>query len=137
MIFKLTIKGWTEEKFNALAQDFYQQKVKKFLRKSALDEIMQHLKNNVDVSVVSASPEDWIKPFTDEYGINLIATKLEIKNGFYTGNIVNSCRGAEKVNMIKEIYDIKIYSDIYAYGDSKGDKEMLAISNHPHFRSLN
>ena len=137
MFFKLTIKGWTKEHFDKTAQDFYEKKVKKLLRKSALDEIKRHLGSNADVSLVSASPEDWLWPFTKEYGINLIATRLEIKDGVYTGKIVgNNCRKAEKVRRVKEVYNIGNYSDIYAYGDSRGDKEMLEMSNHPYFRSF-
>jgi HAD superfamily hydrolase (TIGR01490 family) len=136
-VFKLTIKGWTKEKFREVAQDFYKQKVKSFLRKPALDEIKMHLSNNADVSLVSASPEDWLWPFTEEVGINLIGTRLEIKNDRYTGNIVGgNCRREEKVNRVKEVYDLEKYSDIYAYGDSKGDKEMLEMSNHPNFRTF-
>ena len=137
MIFKLTIKGWTKEKFRAVAQDFYNQKVKSYLRKQALDEIKMHLENNADVSLVSASPEDWLWPFTEEFGINLIGTRLEIKDGCYTGKIVGAnCRKAEKVNRVKEVYNLENYSDIYAYGDSRGDKEMLEMSNHPRFRTF-
>ena len=137
MVFKLTIKGWTKEKFHDVAQDFYNQKVKSYLRKPALDEIKMHLENGADVSLVSASPEDWLWPFTEEYGINLIGTRLEIKDGRYTGNIVGgNCRKAEKVNRVKEVYNLENYSDIYAYGDSRGDKEMLEMSNHPHFRTF-
>jgi phosphoserine phosphatase len=29
------------------------------------------------------------------------------------------------------------YSTIYAYGDSKGDREMLALAQHPHFKPFN
>ncbi|MBO7126495.1 HAD-IB family hydrolase [bacterium] len=135
--FKLTIKGWTKEKFRDVALRFYQQKMRNWVKKSAADEIKKHLENGADVSLVSASPEDWLWPFTEEYGINLIATRLEVKDGVYTGNIVGgNCRKAEKVNRIKEVYNIENYSDIYAYGDSRGDKEMLEMSNHPHFRTF-
>lgn len=137
LVFKLTIKGWTKEKFHDAAQDFYRQKVKTYLRKPALDEIKMHLENGADVSLVSASPEDWLWPFTEEAGINLIGTRLEVKDGRYTGNIVGgNCRRAEKVNRVKEVYNLENYSDIYAYGDSTGDKEMLEMSNHPHFRTF-
>ena len=137
MFFSLTIKGWTKERFDKTAQDFYAKEVKKLLRKSAIDEIKRHLDSNADVSLVSASPEDWLRPFTEEYGINLIATRLETKDGVYTGKIVGSnCRRAEKVRRVKEVYNIENYSDIYAYGDSRGDKEMLEMSNHPYFRSF-
>lgn len=137
LIFAKTIKGWTTEKFDSVAKEFYEKKVKKLIRKSAADEIKKHLADNADVSLVSASPEDWLKPFTDEYGINLIATRLEKKDGIYTGKIVgNNCRKAEKVRRVKEIYNLEDYTDIYAYGDSAGDYEMLNIANHPFFRSF-
>lgn len=137
-IFRHTIKGWTKEKFHDVALDFYQKKMRNWVRKSAADEIRRHLENGADVSLVSASPEDWLWPFTEEYGINLIATRLEVKDGVYTGNIVgNNCRKAEKVRRVKEVYDLKNYSDIYAYGDSAGDFEMLQIADHPHFRYFN
>ncbi len=136
--FKLTIKGWTEEKFRSVALDFYQKQMRSWVRKSAADEIKKHLENGADVSLVSASPNDWLWPFTDDFGINLIATRLEVKDGVYTGNIVgNNCRKAEKVRRVREVYDIESYSDIYAYGDSSGDYEMLKIANHPHFRYFN
>lgn len=137
LIFAKTIKGWTTEKFDSTAREFYEKKVKKWIRKAAVDEIRKHLANNADVSLVSASPEDWLRPFTDEYGINLIATRLETKDGVYTGKIIgNNCRKAEKVRRVKEIYNLDDYTDIYAYGDSAGDYEMLKIANHPFFRSF-
>lgn len=137
LFFSKTIKGWTKEKFDSTAQRFYEQKVKKWIRKPAVDEIKKHLENHADVSLVSASPEDWLRPFTDEYGINLIATRLETKGGIYTGKIVGkNCRKDEKVRRVKEIYNLEDYTDIYAYGDSAGDYEMLKIANHPYFRSF-
>ncbi len=137
LIFGKTIKGWTKEKFHDTAFDFYQKKMRNWLRKTAIDEIKRHLENNTDVSLVSASPEEWLWPFTEEFGINLIGTKLETKDGIYTGKIVGeNCRKAEKVRRVKEIYDLENYSDIYAYGDSAGDYEMLKIANHPNFRTF-
>ncbi len=137
MIFRRTIKGWTKDKFRDVALDFYRKKMRNWVRKTAAGEIKKHLENGADVSLVSASPEDWLWPFTEEYGINLIGTRLEIKDGVYTGNIAGAnCRKAEKVRRVKEVYNIEEYSDIYAYGDSTGDKEMLEMSNHPKFRTF-
>lgn len=136
--FKRTIRGWSREKFESTANDFYKQKVKKLLKESALDQIKTHLSRGDDVSLVSASPQDWLKPFTDDQKINLIATKLEIKEGIYTGKISGkNCRKAEKVSRVMEIYNLKDYNEIYAYGDSDGDAEMLAIADRPFYRRFN
>ena len=42
--------------------------------------------------------------------------------------------GAEKVNRIKEKYTLDEYEYIYAYGDSRGDKEMLTIAHEQHYK---
>lgn len=132
---KLMIRGWTREKFDSVAKDFYAEVIRPLVKQSAADAIRKHLADGADVSLVSASPEDWLRPFTEEFGINLIATRLEVVDGRYTGKILgNNCKKAEKVARVRERYDVGSYTDIYAYGDSNGDTEMLAMSNHPHYR---
>ena len=132
---KLMIRGWTREKFDSVAKDFYAEVIRPLVKQSAADAIRKHLADGADVSLVSASPEDWLRPFTEEFGINLIATRLEVVDGRYTGKILgNNCKKAEKVARVHERYDVGSYTDIYAYGDSNGDTEMLAMSNHPHYR---
>lgn len=135
--FTRTIKGWSKSKFELVANSFYKQKVKKLLKKSALNQIKTHLDQGDDLCLVSASPQDWLRPFTDEQKMNLIATKLEIKDGFYTGKISGkNCSKAEKVQRVEEIYNLKNYDEIYAYGNTGGDAEMLAIAHHPHYRDF-
>jgi phosphoserine phosphatase len=48
-----------------------------------------------------------------------------------------NCYGPEKVRRIREVIDTDEYSTIYAYGDTRGDKEMLELANfkfYKHFR---
>lgn len=66
---------------------------------------------------------------------NFIATKLEQKDGKLTGKFNgNNCYGTEKVLRIKEKYNLKEFEKIYAYGDSKGDREMLALAHEGYFK---
>jgi phosphoserine phosphatase len=37
--------------------------------------------------------------------------------------------GPEKVDRIKSLIKLQEYDEVYCYGDSKGDKEMLALAN--------
>ena len=80
------------------------------------------------IVVVSASPENWIKKWADKNDIALIATKLQTKDNLLTGYIdgINN-NGDEKAVRIKAEFDLAEYSDIYCYGDSSGDKAMLAL----------
>lgn len=68
-------------------------------------------------------------------GIVLIATKLEIRGSKLTGKFASqNCHCIEKVNRIKEIYDLDDYEYIYAYGDSSGDKELLALADESFYK---
>ncbi|MEW6528158.1 MAG: haloacid dehalogenase-like hydrolase [Spirochaetota bacterium] len=61
--------------------------------------------------------------------------RLEVKYGLLTGKFFGkNCYGPQKVKRIKEIYNLYDYQKIYAYGDSKGDKEMLAIADERIYR---
>ena len=62
--------------------------------------------------------------------MELIATKLASENNRLTGKFATkNCSGVEKLNRIKENYNLDNYKTIYAYGNSKGDKEMLTIAD--------
>ncbi len=105
------------------------------IRPGALEEINRHKQNGVKVVIVSASPENWICQWTSDIQVELIATRMIIRNGSVDGKIAGkNCHGKEKVRRIKEKYVLKDYDNIYAYGDSNGDKPMLSLANHPYFK---
>jgi phosphoserine phosphatase len=67
--------------------------------------------------------------------VDLIATKLEMKDGRVTGRfLTRNCSGEEKVRRIEEQYDVKSFGYIYAYGDTPGDKAMLDLANERYYR---
>ena len=64
-------------------------------------------------------------------GVNLICTETEIKDGFFTGHYSTAdCSSEQKRLRILENYDIHQYQNIYAYGNSVEDLEMLSLANH-------
>lgn len=114
---------------------FSEKIIPKLVRTNALYEIKKHLNNETRVVVVSASPENWLKHWCEKHKLELIGTNLEICNGKITGNILNkNCYGIEKVNRINEVINLKEYLNIYAYGDSNGDKQMLKIATHAYYK---
>ena len=124
-----------QEKFNGLCQLFADQKLPALVRKGALDTINQHKTNGTRIIIVSASPENWIKPWANPLGIEVIATKLVVSNGSISGKINGkNCNGGEKVNRIKNEVNLEHYAIIAAYGDSQGDIPMLRLAHQPYFR---
>lgn len=135
LFFSRLIKGWNIERFENEALDYYKNQMPAILKASALKQIELYKSSGADVVLVSASPTQWLKPFTDGLGIDLIATELEIKDGTFSGKIKGeNCRGQEKVERIIKKYDLSIYHTVYAYGDSNGDREMLEISTKGFYR---
>lgn len=117
------------------AQAYASQRVPEILRAKGLQCLRAHRDQGHRVVVVSASPEDWIAPWCAAEGVECLATRLERKNGELTGAIAGeNCRNGEKVRRLCELLDLAAYGEIHAYGDSAGDREMLAIADHPHFR---
>jgi len=105
------------------------------IRKKALEEIKRLQGEGITVAIVSASPQDWIQDWADEIGALLIASQLEIKNGKITGNLSGkNCHGNEKVRRICETFDLSKYEVVAAYGDSSGDKPMLALAAQSFYR---
>jgi len=47
-----------------------------------------------------------------------------------TGKFLSkNCYGIEKANKVKEAYNLSDYDYIYAYGDTRGDKELLELAD--------
>ena len=129
LVLKLCIKNMEEKELDSKMEDFTLV-LETICMQSALEKIKWHKNNNHEVVIVSASLELYLKKLAKKLGMELIATKLKIKNGKITGELGSpNCYGEEKVKRIKEKYDLNLYSSIYAYGDSKGDKEMLKITS--------
>lgn len=123
-------KGMSEAQFQSTARDYSLKNIDAILRPKAMEKIAWHKEQEHKIVVVSASIESWLKPWCNQHGLDLIATKLEIKEGIVTGKLLTkNCYGMEKVRRVKERYNLDDYDHIYAYGDSRGDKELLELAD--------
>jgi len=128
-------KGEDFYEFNNKADSFSKQILPTLIREKAWAEILKHQKENDTIVVVTASAVNWVEPWCAANNLLCIATKLEILNGKITGKISGyNCHGPEKVKRIKEHFDINSYSEIIAFGDSEGDREMMNLANRSYFK---
>ncbi len=131
-------KNMSTAKFNEISAEYVLSKLDSIVIKDAVRQINWHKHSGHRVVVVSASPENYLLKWCSNYGIECIATKLQTSGGKITGKIEGlNCTGAEKEKRIKEKIDLQAYTDIYGYGNSRGDKEMLALCNKPHYKIYN
>ncbi|MGE0739438.1 HAD family hydrolase [Sulfurimonas sp.] len=129
-LFSLFFKGANEEIFKQKAEEFSLQKLDTIIDEKRLQILREHQAKGDRVVIVSASMECWLKPWCKREGIELLSTRLEFTKGAFSGSFATkNCHGAEKARRIQEHLDIKQYETIYAYGDSSGDNEMLALAH--------
>ena len=103
------------------------------LNNDTYTKLLNHLKSGDKVFIVTASPAEWILPWANKNNITMvIGTKLEINNEVLTGRFSSAnCYGKEKLRRFLEQEPIRDEYELYCYGDSKGDKELMEISDYP------
>ena len=128
-------KGMTFKHFESIARDYSFHHITTILRPQAMEKIKWHQQEGHKVVIVSASIECWLRPWCEEHNLELLGTKLAYKDGIFIGKFLSkNCYGIEKEKRIKEIYTLEDYEYIYAYGDSAGDKELLALANESFYK---
>ena len=129
-VFSWFFKGMSLEAFNALCQYFASDNLH-LLRPEMLQKVEQAKAEGAEVLVVSASIDNWVKPFLP--GVTVLGTQVEVVDGYLTGRFSTpNCYGQEKVNRILECLPDRHSYHLTAYGDSRGDKEMLAFADEAH-----
>lgn len=135
IFFTYFFKGWKKTDLDRIALRYSNTIIPRIIRPEAHEKIKWHKSRGDKTVVVSASFESWLKDWCEEYSLDLICSKLEVKNGLVTGKFQGKdCIGMEKVRRIKEKYDLTEYQTIYAYGDSEGDSEMLELADVKYYR---
>ncbi len=125
----------SKEIFESIARDYSLHHITTILRPQAMEKIEWHQQEGHKVVIVSASIECWLRPWCEEHDLDLLGTKLKFKDDVFIGKFLSkNCYGIEKENRVKENYNLNEYNYIYAYGDSAGDKELLALANESFYK---
>ncbi len=101
------------------------------LRPLVQDRVTWHRRAGHKLVVVSASPELYVAPLGQRLGFDaVLGTRLEVgPDGRLTGRIEGcNCRGQEKVERLRAWMGPEP-AFLYAYGDSAGDRELLAAAD--------
>ena len=143
-IFSFCFKGMLIRDFDTICKNFAESRAD-LLRMGGLREIERLMEKNAKVMVVSASIRNWTSPLLgtcfnisedlNHKGVMVIGTEIEVVNGRVTGKFsTHNCYGQEKVNRINAILSNRKDYRIIAYGDSKGDKELLEMADESHYK---
>jgi phosphatidylglycerophosphatase C len=128
---------WREDplRLRILGADFARYALPPLVRPEALDRIEWHKQRGDRVVVVSAALDVYIQPWCEAVGVEAVCTRLEVRNDRVTGKYVDGdCCGSEKARRVRERYRTTDYSDIYSYGDTDEDREILEMATKKFFR---
>lgn len=129
------LKGVNVEWVEQRASEFRKAYWSRLMRPAGLQSVAAEVGSGAQVTICSASPRLVLKPFADELGIKLIATELEVADGKLTGRISGSnCRCEAKVLRLEAVYGPLEKFRLRAWGDTRGDHELLAAAQEPHWR---
>lgn len=103
----------------------------------ALQRLLWHQQQGDRVLLCSASPRLLLQPLADWLKVELLCTELERRDGRWRAKLASAnCKGPEKVRRLEEHLGPLEGRSIEAYGDSKGDRELLKVAEFPHYRSF-
>ncbi len=108
---------WTEQRF----------------RPESLERLQWHRDQGHRIVIVSASLDSYLVPLAPRLGVDhVISCSLETDEaGLVTGTLVGgNVRGIEKANRLRAWLGGDTV-ELWAYGDSSGDDELLAMADHP------
>ncbi|MEO1451278.1 MAG: HAD-IB family hydrolase [Bacteroidota bacterium] len=122
------LAGKTRQEIRTLANRFYQEVLPGIMRPKAVKYLEVLASQPHRRLLVSASLDLWLQPFAEANKMELICTQAEFKDDVFTGKFATpNCNGPEKAKRIQAYLNVSEYDQIFAFGDSKGDREMLAL----------
>ncbi len=128
-------KGWDRDEVVALVEETVDEVVAPLVYAEAMAIIDEHRRAGRRVIVVSASPEEIVRPLCRYLGINdVIATQSAVdEEGRYTGKIERYAYGPGKAEAMRELAEAEgiDLAESYAYSDSATDLPMLEVVGHP------
>ncbi|MEY3407595.1 MAG: hypothetical protein RL038_656 [Actinomycetota bacterium] len=129
------VAGWDVEHLKKIVEESLADKVTPSVHAEALDLIAKHKAEGDDVVIISASGDEIVQPISKLLEVDYaIGTRLEERDGKYTGEIAFYAYGEAKAEAIRRVAGEQNYdlSRCSAYSDSITDLPMLEAVGLPH-----
>ena len=129
------VEGWDVETVKEIVGETLHHVVDPIVYDEAVSLMDEHHEAGRDVVIVSTSGAEVVGPIGEMLGADhVIASRLEIVDGKYTGEIDYYAYAEEKARAIEQMaaergYDLEAS---FAYSDSITDAPMLELVGHPH-----
>ena len=131
---KAMCTGWQVEQVNAIVAETLYELIDPMVYAEAVALFDQHRADGLDVVIVSSSGEEVVGPIGAMLGVDhVIATRMIVEDGIYTGEIAFYAYGEGKAEAMRELAERHGYdlSACWAYSDSITDRPMLELVGNP------
>lgn len=139
-------QGWSEETMSAEVEDFFNSAVKGRMVPAAVELLRNHQQAGDSVLLLSASLEPVVKRIARSLGVrDFIATRLEMKDGRYSGRIEGSVpHGTAKREALERYLKAhQKHERIRIYADHRSDEcvlsaatEAVAVNPDPELKAI-
>jgi HAD superfamily hydrolase (TIGR01490 family) len=126
--------GWDVAQVREIVSETLHDIIDPIVYDEAVELIGMHKAAGRDVVIVSSSGEEVVSPIGAMLGADhIVATRMVVAEGKYTGEIELYAYGAEKAVAVRELAAERNYdlTGSYAYSDSVTDVPMLESVGHP------
>jgi HAD superfamily hydrolase (TIGR01490 family) len=127
--------GWDVEQVKVIVAETLHQLIDPLIYEEAATLIEEHHLAGRDVVIVSTSGAEVVEPIGQMLGADhVIATRMVVEDGKYSGDIEYYAYAGTKAAAIRELAETEGYdlSRSYAYSDSVTDLPMLEAVGHPY-----
>ncbi|MCU1603481.1 MAG: family hydrolase [Frankiales bacterium] len=131
---KALCAGWSVQQVHDIVAETLHELIDPLVYAEALELFEEHRPAGREIVIVASSGEEMVGPIGEMLGVDrVIATRMEVAEGCYTGEIAFYAYGENKATAITELaadrgWDL---ADCYAYSDSDTDVPLLSAVGHP------
>lgn len=128
------LRGTREDDFAADVRRWYEARIRATIRPTMREAIEQHRADGDEVVLLTASSPYAAQPLAEDLGIeHVLATRFEVRDGIFTGELQTLCYGAGKVTVSQawaQEHEVDL-THCWFYSDSYTDLPMLEHVGHP------
>jgi HAD superfamily hydrolase (TIGR01490 family) len=127
-------RGWRVDQVRQIVGETLDELIQPYVYAEAAALIDGHKAAGRDVVLVSTSGDEMVRPIGALLGVtDVIATRMVVADGHYTGDVEFYAAGPNKVIAVRRLAEERAYDleSCYAYSDSVTDAPLLETVGHP------